>query len=1284
MKTTLFSRSFNRLATWRIASAAVALLFGAGLALAEVVALIDAEQPAAGWSFDNGREFPGAKGGLVVDAAVEAQRRPALRLDGDFTGGGNYVQAGRNLPGGDVDSLAFWLKAPEGLEQLTLRLVDGSGQCHQFNLRTEPHGRWQRIRFPVAAYFAKAGTSAAVELVKRYEGWGGAKDGKWHDPAKALYILAGRTAFGEARQGSIWISQVEVGTPEAGGSYAESFDAAETLPAGWRATGPAGAVAVVADAPFEGARALRLQRAETQLGEAVAVAGVAFAAAPGPWRLAGATRGRLHSPDNSFVVRLDVKALDGAGAVLEGTTLVDETGGGQWKAFSRQVKFPRGTAAARFAAAFFKTHGSCDVDALTAAPLQAEAEADIVERIVIGSAAVGNLFLPEEEVAFDLEVRTERPLPAGGRAAEVAVRDYWGAEQADALRVALEGGDVVDERHRYTGRVALPKDALAVGKYYELHVAVKPEGFAAAAEYSGFARLPVAESRQHPAEKIPFTIRNWDSRIPEYHKIASRIGHRQIGTWGDSGWERIRDLGAQWYGGPSGVSQIEREGWKNITEDKLRQNAIDFMTRHKDTESLACIMLGNEPNERHELIEEKIRAYRVAYEALKSVKPDVKVVTTSVPPLESFFEAGYHRYTDVYDFHVYETYENVRQAIRRYRELGRKYGAEKPIWCTELGLNSQGQTRHAVAQELVKKITAFFAEGGDNVSWFTILYPDADGKARGTSGDAHNTFDCQYNRYNPRLDAIMYYNMINGVAVKRFVDEVRYANGVQSYLFRDDAGDCLHVLWKEGDRVDCGIPLPGVEEARLIRIDGSDVAMKPADGVVTLGLSGEPVLLRYRQTAPAPLSRELAAPAFAAPEPAPSILKGGRCAIVLRGAGLKAADLEAALPPRWTAAFSQAGDGDVLCTIAAPADTAARTGRVMLRRVDDSAEIILPLAIMSPVSVDLVAGSRNAAGEPAVRVVLANHAAEASAVDWTVEVVESFPVAGGSYKLAAPVAPEAYLKGDVEGHATLAPGAAREVVVTLAGGDATTLYRIRAEIADALGRKVVRERLVGGFATAARTDVPVEIDGVFDETAWAAADVQTIDLAEQNFRFGKAAPWRGADDLSATWRALWDDANLYLAVAVADDVHVASFTDASIWNQDGLQFLFDPARTAAEKSGKYDYSLGVGPKGPQAWCHLSAHGGVREGEAKAFKIAAAPLPGSAGGRRYEVAIPWAQLAPFQPESGANLGMTMILNEDDGAGRVGFMGWFSGAHSKELDLVGDLVLGDEPAASRRGR
>ena len=558
------------------------------------------------------------------------------------------------------------------------------------------------------------------------------------------------------------------------------------------------------------------------------------------------------------------------------------------------------------------------------------------------------------------------------------------------------------------------------------------------------------------------------------------------------------------------------------------------------------------------------------------------------------------------------------------------------------------------------------------MSWFTILYPDGNGKARGTSGDAHNTFDCQYSQYNPRLDAIMYYNMINGITIKKFAGEVQHENGVQRYLFRDADGECLQVLWKEGSRVDCAIALPGVADARLIRIDGSSAVLKPRDGAVTLGLSGEPVMLRYRQQAVAPLDRKLGVPSIEVPAQTLTILKGQSREITVRGLGLSAADLTAMLPPLWKAEFKQNGKDSVACTVTAPSETAARTGRVMLRRADASAEIILSLSIMSPVSVDVIAASRNEAGEPTMRVVLRNNGTESASLDWTAEITESCPIKNGDFALNAPVPTASYLKGATEGKTTLYGGAMRETVIAIADAVDQTIYRVRINVTDELGRKVVRERLVGGFATASKANAPVVIDGEFKEAVWSKAEAQKFNTAGQVFSFGKESTWEGEADLSSVWRCAWDAENLYLAVDVMDDVHRVQFADSGIWNQDGLQFLFDPTRTETEKAGKYDYSLSAGTKGPQAWCHLSAHSSVNEGEAP-FKVASTPLPGSAGGKRYEVAIPWTCLAPFKPESGANLGMTMILNEDDGNGRIGFMGWFSGAHSKQLDLVGDVVL-----------
>ena len=98
-------------------------------------------------------------------------------------------------------------------------------------------------------------------------------------------------------------------------------------------------------------------------------------------------------------------------------------------------------------------------------------------------------------------------------------------------------------------------------------------------------------------------------------------------------------------------------------------------------------------------------------------------------------------------------------------------------------------------------------------------------------------------------------------------------------------------------------------------------------------------------------------------------------------------------------------------------------------------------------------------------------------------------------------------------------------------------------------------------------------------------------------------------------------------------------------------------------------------KAPQAWYNLTAHPSVPEGEATAhYKISITDYPeGGPGGKRYKLGIPWTRLAPFQPASGANLGMGLILNEDDGDGRVGYSSWFSGPHTKNLDDVGDLIL-----------
>ena len=227
---------------------------------------------------------------------------------------------------------------------------------------------------------------------------------------------------------------------------------------------------------------------------------------------------------------------------------------------------------------------------------------------------------------------------------------------------------------------------------------------------------------------------------------------------------------------------------------------------------------------------------------------------------------------------------------------------------------------------------------------------------------------------------------------------------------------------------------------------------------------------------------------------------------------------------------------------------------------------------------------------------------------------------------------------------------------------------------DSNGNPATRQRLMGGFAKVPRAQGKIAIDGNLDEKDWQSAPRYNINEPRQVYYAEKDAhKWRGPDDLSGTVRYLWDDQYLYVAVEVTDDIFANPKSDNLIWSQDGLQFLINPYRQETQGKGRYDYALGLGQKGHQAWCNLSGDPSAPAGEAPDIKLMTKRLDPRNGNMVYEVAFPWSRLAPFKPARGANLGLAMIINEDDGAGRKSFIGWFSGVHLKETDYVGDLVL-----------
>ncbi len=177
-----------------------ALLLGGLLSAQEPVKIADFSTGLDGWTFSLGKEFPGAEGNLYY----EAEAKCAV-MDGFFGRGGNYVGMYRGFPKPlDLKSITIRCSAA-GLDGVMLRVVDSSNQTFQQ---------------PLSMKNLKDGVLKVEKLAGAPKGfaWGGAKDGKWHGPAKGMSLLIDRAFLSdkESGKGSLLITSIEgdvAGTP---------------------------------------------------------------------------------------------------------------------------------------------------------------------------------------------------------------------------------------------------------------------------------------------------------------------------------------------------------------------------------------------------------------------------------------------------------------------------------------------------------------------------------------------------------------------------------------------------------------------------------------------------------------------------------------------------------------------------------------------------------------------------------------------------------------------------------------------------------------------------------------------------------------------------------------------------------------------------------------------------------------------------------------------------------------------------------------------------------------
>jgi hypothetical protein len=264
--------------------------------------------------------------------------------------------------------------------------------------------------------------------------------------------------------------------------------------------------------------------------------------------------------------------------------------------------------------------------------------------------------------------------------------------------------------------------------------------------------------------------------------------------------------------------------------------------------------------------------------------------------------------------------------------------------------------------------------------------------------------------------------------------------------------------------------------------------------------------------------------------------------------------------------------------------------------------------------------------------------------------------------------------GSEEKPFTVAANNSATVSYEFPGNPEEKLYDLKIQITSDNGTSAVVDRRISFLAAQKAYKAPV-IDGVISQDEWAEAMPISIDQASQVHM----SNWGGVNDLSGNGYIKWDKDNFYFAVAVKDNIHVQNGTGGDIWQGDGIQFAIDPGRKSGLSGLGYNeigVALNQNTSSVIKWRWTAAVGVADLNNAQCV----VKRDDSSGTTTYEMAIPWADLLPdgITAAPGSDFGFSMLINDNDGSGRRGWMEYMSGiGGAKDPNAFGDLILADMP-------
>ncbi|WP_238178075.1 sugar-binding protein [Paenibacillus contaminans] len=1208
------------------------------------------------WKFGLGTEFPGAQGAYERDASAPRSGTFSGKLHGDFSAGGKYVSVGKNFLPLDMSKLEFWLKSSDA-SAVTLRVVDSTGQVHQRKIALA-NANWQKIEISTF----NIGTS--------YLHFGGANDGKWHGPAIGIsFLLEKSNLLGGKTSGDAWIDDVSVTAPpqesvweNAIGSFENGFDI-WTLASGGGTKGDyirdtaeakSGAYSGKVSGDFStGGLNLSLGRS---FSTPIDLKTLAFWVKTTDFStvlvLLKDSTGQVHQQKIALAPTGDWQKIE-VWTFNAGTSYLHYNGAndGVWHGPAQAI----GLLVEKHGLVGGKTSGDIRFDNVVATGALPDLD--------VQQSRMGNVFLANEAAAF--------PLATRGDTVSWSVYDYLD-RQVLAGRDAVQGGQL---------NLTIPLQQLG---YYKLSLAAEKDGQTIRSADLTFARLSADDPTM--TDNSPFGVSTHLAKTdtgwsPELSTLLRRGGAKNFRdeiTWVDVEYEKGK------YRKPANrdafMRSTQQEGLKpfitlDFTNPFYDQDSTPYTDEGREGFANYGKALLNLYGNRMEWVEVYnefnggfgdrgngpadsrpdyyFKLLKKTYETIKAARPDVTVVgmasNVDIPWMEEVFRLGGLEYMDVVSIHPYNrTSDGMLQAVLDAKDLIRQYnqGQDKPVWITEVGWPTiTGLDENTQANNLVRAHVQALGAGVEKIFWYDLM----DDGLQPDYGEHHFGLIRHQNdalgQYTPKPAYAAYAAMTRELIGAQFVEQETLDTGIASYKFNKD-GRNVRIVWANTPMqaaIRTDVPI------QIADMMGNIETFTPLDGNVYVTLTGEPIYVK------SDIDGIAADSTFA-----------------LTGGETVAGELVTV-----TAAVNRAGAGPLAAAL-----NVEGTSYPLHAEAGQSIAVPLSLPGLNREGVRYVAGNLIVNGNVVGKL---RTAVKTFGTAYGVRIIPVITDAGtksealklqiqnhsSTQELTALKADWQFGPGaGSQGlNAMIPPGAERVFEIPLSGFDYGISYPANV---------TVQFDGKAPFVYAGKLDFnpiafgSVLVDGAIDPAVEAAPP--QIELSKGT---NKLKNYSGPADLDGSVWLNWDRDTFYLTAEITDDIHFASASEGDIWKNDSVQFAV-MAGMPGEPMGWYELGVSQTPQGPQIYRWQAADYGDKK------LVANGSLQITRDEERkvttYELALPWSELTPTKPVLNEVFSFSLLVNDNDGAGRKGYIEWGSGiGDGKDSKKFRTVQLTKNPSA-----